>query len=252
MTTKRKTKGKANKRVKSTHTLVSDVEDTKSSQASHQDSQPASSLGKRKRPAIPDSDDEWVTDDETENGSPVLSHPPTDSDLSDDMMQHYRLLLSEFSDEVTASEDRNTTYDEELKTLNRLCHELPDNLDEANYIPLSDILARFESIIPKVDAHYAKLDGTQIRGTAGPLRYGSIRRLEVFCELDIIYDMMKLHTDAHIVKLEALLARMRVGDKKLSEINWNRRGSLLRTTPPAFYTTYTRGLYGFQTQHQGE
>ncbi|KAI4643291.1 uncharacterized protein J4E79_011231 [Alternaria viburni] len=75
MATKKKTKGKANKRVKVRHTPVSDVDDTESSPASYQDTRPVSQnvLGKRTRHSIPDSDDEQVTGYETECAIQALS-----------------------------------------------------------------------------------------------------------------------------------------------------------------------------------
>jgi len=113
-----------------------------------------------------------------------------------------------FSELVSASGYRPPAYEEHLTILTQLCQELPSKLDEANYVPLSDILEKFESIVPT-------LTGRHLHCKTAP-----IRKIQVFGELKRIHGIMQLHTDAHIVKLEAFLARIRVEEKKLWESYW--------------------------------
>jgi len=126
------------------------------------------------------------------------------------------LLLSHPSDKVTTSGNRPTTYEDDLKILTRLCQELLDKLDEANYAPLSDILAKFESVIPKLEAHNAKLDEMQ-----NPCTEALTRSKQLSWELDRVCRMMQLHTDGYIVKLKAIFAQIDVGRESLRVIRWN-------------------------------
>ncbi|KAI4676955.1 uncharacterized protein J4E84_009255 [Alternaria hordeiaustralica] len=70
MAPRKKTKRKANKRVKVTHPPVPDAGEQRT-------------RGKRNRPVIPDSDDELATEDETEDGSPVPSQTHINPGLND-------------------------------------------------------------------------------------------------------------------------------------------------------------------------
>ena len=83
-------------------------------------------MGKRKRPVIPDSDDELATEDETEDGSPVPSQSHIDSDLNDNVtVQPPGLSLSNPSDKAPASGNRAKTVEEEKKAFIRHTEEDP-------------------------------------------------------------------------------------------------------------------------------
>ncbi|KAI4911323.1 hypothetical protein J4E85_011232 [Alternaria conjuncta] len=239
---------KRTKRTKVTHTPVSDAGE--SSRASTQDTQPAShsTLGKRNRPVVPDSDDEWVTDDETEDGSAVLSNPTTDSDLDDNVtvqppglslsnhsesdieanlsdvtMQQYWLLLSHYSEPVSASVKYPPTYGEILKTLDRLYQDYPSVLERAHSAPPNDLFAKLEALFAESEALIAKLEAfdAKLYGVQEQYTKTMARRMTVFNELERISGPRPY--DAHNLKLTRFLTRIHDRRAKLRDMEESHR-----------------------------